>query len=141
MPDVAAPLVLVVEDDPNVRGLLSTLLRAEGYQVSIASDGVAGLVKASTQRPQLILLDLMMPDLGGGRVLEELSADPTLADVPVVVVTGKLEAIPELRQLLGEDSVFGKPFGVADLLGRVAELTGGPDGARPPSDDAEQEGT
>jgi CheY-like chemotaxis protein len=126
VPVVAAPLVLVVEDDPNVRGLLSTLLGAEGYQVAIASDGVAGLVKAAAQRPALILLDLMMPDLGGARVLEELSADPALADVPVIVVTGKLDAVPGLREVLGETSVFAKPFSVADLLARVAEVTGGP---------------
>jgi CheY-like chemotaxis protein len=118
--------VLVVEDDPSVRGLLQTLFESEGYEVSVASDGLAGLVKASSQRPAVILLDLMMPDLGGVRVLEELRGDPRLADVPVVVVTGKVDAVPELRAVLGEDSVFAKPFPVADLLSRVAEITGGP---------------
>jgi DNA-binding response OmpR family regulator len=121
-----APHVLVVEDDPSVRGLLQTLLTAEGYDVATASDGLAGLVKASSRKPALILLDLMMPDLGGIRVLEELRGDPSLADVPVVVVTGKVDAVPGLQQVLGEKSVFTKPFGVADLLARVAEVTGGP---------------
>ena len=123
---MTAPHVLVVEDDPSVRGLLQTLLTAEGYDVATASDGLAGLVKASSHRPELILLDLMMPDLGGIRVLEELRGDPSLADVPVIVVTGKTEAIPGLQQVLGENSVFAKPFGVAELLARVAEVTGGP---------------
>jgi DNA-binding response OmpR family regulator len=118
--------VLVVEDDPSVRGLLQTLLSAEGYDVATASDGLAGLVKASRQRPSLILLDLMMPDLGGVRVLEELGADPLLADVPVIVVTGKLDAVPAIAAQLGDDSVFAKPFSVAELLARVAEVTGGP---------------
>jgi DNA-binding response OmpR family regulator len=117
--------VLVVEDDPSVRGLLHTLLTGEGYEVATASDGLAGLVKASSNRPDLMLLDLMMPDLGGVRVLEELRADPSLADVPVIVVTGKLEAVPPLRGLLGEDNVFVKPFGVAELLARVAAVTQG----------------
>jgi DNA-binding response OmpR family regulator len=116
--------VLVVEDDPSVRGLLHTLLTGEGYEVSTASDGLAGLVKASTAKPDLMLLDLMMPDLGGVRVLEELRSDPALADVPVIVVTGKLEAVPSLRGLLGDDNVFVKPFGVAELLERVAAVTG-----------------
>jgi CheY-like chemotaxis protein len=49
-----------------------------------------------------------------------------MAAIPVLVVTGKVEAIPQLQQVLGATSVFAKPFGVADLLGRVAELTGGP---------------
>src|SRR3954452_15983912 len=120
------PFVLVVEDDPSVRGLLQTLLSAEGYDVGTASDGLAGLVKASSRRPSLILLDLMMPDLGGIRVLEELRGDPALADVPVIVVTGKIDAVAAMKQILGEDSVFAKPFGVAQLLARVAEVTGGP---------------
>lgn len=122
---MTSPRVLVVEDDPNVRGLLQTLLTAEGYDVSVASDGVAGLVQATHNRPALVLLDVMMPDLGGVRVLQELRADPDLRDVPVVVVTGKAEAVPSLRDELGEDNVFLKPFGVEALLGRVAEITGG----------------
>lgn len=120
------PKVLVVEDDPSVRGLLHTLLTAEGYEVAVASDGLAGLVKASSMRPAVILLDLMMPDLGGIRVLEELRGDPVLADVPVVVVTGKVDAVPGLLNLLGDDNVFTKPFAVAELLERVAQITGGP---------------
>lgn len=123
---MSGPHVLVVEDDPSVRGLLQTLLDAEGYDVATASDGLAGLVKASNRRPALILLDLMMPDLGGIRVLEELRSDPLLADIPVIVVTGKVDAVPGLKAVLGEDSVFAKPFGVAELLARVSEVTGGP---------------
>ncbi|GAC1326429.1 MAG: hypothetical protein NVSMB13_11320 [Mycobacteriales bacterium] len=120
------PLVLVVEDDPSVRALLETLLSAEGYDVTTAADGVAGLVKANVARPAVMLLDLMMPDLGGARVLEELRADDRLSGVPVIVLTGKLEAVPGLRKLLGEESVFVKPFGVTELLARVAAVTGGP---------------
>jgi DNA-binding response OmpR family regulator len=123
---VSAPLVLVVEDDPSVRGLLQTLLTAEGYEVNAASDGLAGLVKAAAQQPALILLDRMMPDLGGLRVLEELRSDATMASIPVVVVTGKVDAVPGLREVLGEKSVFSKPFAVSELLERVAEITGGP---------------
>ncbi len=123
---MTATKILVVEDDPSVRGLLHTLLSAEGYDVITASDGLAGLVKAASTRPALMLLDLMMPDLGGVRVLEELRDDPELADTPVIVVTGKVDAIPGMRDLLGEDRVFLKPFAVAELLVRVAEITGGP---------------
>jgi len=125
---VSATSVLVVEDDPSVRGLLQTLLSAEGYDVVTASDGLAGLVKATSGHPSLVLLDLMMPDLGGVRVLEEMRDDPELAAIPVIVVTGKIDAVPAMRDLLGEDNVFLKPFAVAELLTRVAEVTGGPDG-------------
>lgn len=120
----ARPRVLVMEDDPSVRSLLHTLLDAEGYDVVTASDGLSGLVQASAQPPALVLLDVMMPDLGGTRVLQELRADPALVDVPVIVVTGRLEAVPDLAAELGDDSVFVKPFGVPELLQRVAVLTG-----------------
>lgn len=123
---MSATHVLVVEDDPSVRGLLHTLLSAEGYEVSTASDGLAGLVKATASKPSLVLLDLMMPDLGGVRVLEELRDDPELADIPVIVVTGKVDAVPGMRALLGDDNVFVKPFAVAELLTRVGDVTGGP---------------
>ena len=123
---MSATSVLVVEDDPSVRGLLHTLLSAEGYEVATASDGLAGLVKATASKPQLVLLDLMMPDLGGVRVLEELRDDPELADIPVIVVTGKVDAVPGMRALLGDDNVFVKPFAVAELLARVGDVTGGP---------------
>ena len=126
---MTATRVLVVEDDPSVRGLLHTLLSAEGYDVVTASDGLAGLVKAAATKPALMLLDLMMPDLGGVRVLEEVRDDPELADTPVIVVTGKVDAVPGMRDLLGEDHVFVKPFAVAELLARVAEFTGGPSGS------------
>ncbi len=125
---MSATRVLVVEDDPSVRGLLHTLLTAEGYDVATASDGLAGLVKATSTHPALVLLDLMMPDLGGVRVLEELQDDPELAAIPVIVVTGKVDAVPGMRDLLGEDNVFVKPFAVAELLARVGEVTGGPEG-------------
>jgi len=125
---VSATRILVVEDDPSVRGLLDTLLTAEGYDVVTASDGLAGLVRAATSQPALMLLDLMMPDLGGARVLEEIRDDPNLADTPVVVVTGKVDAVPGMRDLLGADNVFIKPFAVAELLDRVKQITGGPDG-------------
>ncbi len=121
-----APLVLVVEDDPSVRGLLQTLLQAEGYAVTTAADGSAALERARSAPPALMLLDLVMPDLGGARVLEQLRADPLLAPVPVVVVTGQEESVAPMRDLLGDENVFLKPFAVGALLQRVGAVTGGP---------------
>jgi len=127
---MSATTVLVVEDDPSVRGLLTTLLLAEGYEVKAAADGLSALVKATAQ-PALVLLDLMMPDLGGVRVLEEMRNDAKLSGIPVIVVTGKIDAVPGMRALLGEDNVFLKPFAVAELLARVRSITGGPEPAAP----------
>jgi CheY-like chemotaxis protein len=120
------PRVLVVEDDPSVRTLLDTLLSGEGYDVTTASDGTAALQLANDGTPSVILLDVMMPDLGGVHVLDQLRAHGSLGDVPVVVVTGKVELVPHLRERVGHDRVFVKPFVVADLLEQVARLTGGP---------------
>ncbi len=116
----------MVEDDPNVRGLLQTLLEVEGYAVVTASDGMDGLGQAAASSPGLVLLDLVMPDLGGARVLERLREDPVLAQIPVIVVTGHEDALPEVRARLGPDNVFLKPFAVAELLARVGAVTGGP---------------
>ena len=118
--------VLVVEDDPSVRGLLQTLLTAEGYEVATAADGLAALQAASATLPALVLLDLVMPDLGGARVLERLRDDPVLSQIPVIVVTGHEDALPDVRAQLGDDNVFLKPFAVAELLARVDAVTGGP---------------
>ncbi len=109
-----------------MRGLLQVLLDTEGYDVATASDGLAGLSQAAQTAPQLILLDLNMPDLGGLRVLEQLRDDPGLAGTPVLVVTGQVDAVPVVARLLGDDCVLLKPFAVADLLERVEQVTGGP---------------
>jgi DNA-binding response OmpR family regulator len=123
---VSAVRVLVVEDDPNVRGLLQTILVAEGYAVVTASDGLDGLGQAAASSPALVLLDLMMPDLGGVRVLERLRDDPVLSQIPVIVITGHEDALPDVRTSLGADNVFLKPFAVAELLARIGAVTGGP---------------
>src|ERR1700742_509587 len=88
-----SPQVLVVEDDPSVRGLLDTLLSSEGYRVVTASDGVGGLHEAAACHPAVILLDLVMPDLGGLRVLEEMHLNPAIADFSVPGLTGRGDAI------------------------------------------------
>ncbi len=123
--------VLVVEDDPNVRSLIRILLSGEGYDVVTASDGIAGLTKAAEAPPGLIVLDVMMPDLGGVRVLERLEADASLSGVPVLVVTGKVELVPDLRDRVGPDNVIVKPFGVPELLDRVHALVGPADAEEP----------
>ncbi len=98
---MSAVRILVVEDDPSVRGLLQTLLEAEGYAVTTASDGLDGLGQAAASSPGLVLLDLVMPDLGGARVLERLREDPVLSQIPVIVVTGHEDALSEVRSQLG----------------------------------------
>ncbi len=116
------PLVLIVEDDRALRGLLETLVRAEGYEVAVARDGVEGLLKVRLHAPTALLLDIMMPDAGGFRVLDELAQDE--ADTPVLVMTGMPDAAAACRERLGAANVFVKPFEVGALLSRLRALIG-----------------
>lgn len=116
------PTVLIVEDDRAVRELLETLLSAEGIDVHTARDGLEGLLKLRMHNPGVLVLDIMMPDVGGLRVLDELAEEH--ADVPVVVVTGKPEAAEESRKRLGAENVFDKPFDIDDLLTRILQIIG-----------------
>jgi DNA-binding response OmpR family regulator len=115
-----APTVLVVEDDKGVRELIETVLRSEGFDVRSARDGLEGLLKLRMLKPNALILDIMRPDVGGLRVLDELAEEH--ADVPVIVVTGKPQAAEESRKRLGPANVFDKPFDLEDFVNRVREV-------------------
>lgn len=114
------PTVLVVEDDAGVRTLIETVLAHAGCRVISARDGLEGLVKLRSHQPAVLVLDIMMPDIGGLRVLDELAEEHD--DVAVVVVTGKPDAAEAARERLGDDRVFGKPFDVDELVACVTGL-------------------
>lgn len=116
------PLVLVVEDDKGVRDLIETVLTSEGFEVRTARDGLEGLLKLRMLKPAALVLDIMMPDVGGLRVLDELAEDH--ADVPVIVVTGKPQAAEESRKRLGAENVFDKPFDLDDFVNRIRAVAG-----------------
>ncbi len=116
----AAPVILVVEDDAGVRELMETILSTEGFSVRTARDGLEGLLKLRMLRPAALVLDIMMPDVGGMRVLDELASEH--ADVPVIVVTGKPQAAAEARQRLGPRNVFDKPFDLDEFVNRIREV-------------------
>ncbi len=96
--------VLVIDDDPAAREVLSRVLIKEGYRVRTAADGKAGLEEAAAERPDLIVLDVMMPKMDGWAVLSALKADPTLDDVPVVMHT------------MVDDRNLGYALGASDYL-------------------------
>jgi DNA-binding response OmpR family regulator len=116
------PTVLIVEDDRAVRELLSTLLETEDIEVQTARDGLEGLLKMRMHTPAVVVLDIMMPDVGGLRVLDELAEEHS--GTPVIVVTGKPEAAAEARERLGPANVFAKPFEIDDVLTRILALIG-----------------
>lgn len=118
--------VLLVEDNSSVRELIHVLLEGEGYEIVEAADGYDGLVKAESDPPDLMILDLMMPDFDGEKVLQEVRGDPTLNQIPILVVSGRYEALDRLRNQLGEENVFPKPFEPTKLLDRIGALIGHP---------------
>jgi CheY-like chemotaxis protein len=119
-----APLrVLVVDDSTAVRDLIVVNFDLEGFEVRSAIDGVEALEVLAGWRPDVITLDVMMPRLGGFDTLERIRADDRLADLPVVVVSGRAQDADRDRGLaLGADAYLGKPFEPNDLVALVARL-------------------
>ena len=121
-----AKTVLIVEDEEAVRELEKFILEQVGYDVMEARDGLEGLTKAEFRRPDLILLDLMMPDVSGGRMFDEMRRHPATSGIPIVVVTGKPDAHQIFDDQIGPDNVIMKPFEAETLLARIADHIGGP---------------
>lgn len=114
---MAGEKILVVEDDPMIQDALSYSLEKEGFEVLQAFDGEKGLELARTASPQLVLLDLMLPKMGGLEVCRELRRQST---VPILIVTARGEETERVIGLeLGADDYIVKPFGTRELLARV----------------------
>lgn len=116
----AATRVLIVDDDPALRALIEEVLRLDGYQVEAAADGKAALERVAHAPPDLVLLDVEMPGLGGWEVLRRIKSDTLLRHLPVVMLTSQAEAGSKVQGLdLGADDYVTKPFHVAEFLARV----------------------
>lgn len=116
--------VLIVEDEESVRELERFILEESGYSVMTAKDGLEGIAKAEFRKPDLILLDLMMPDVSGGRMFDEMKEHADTAGIPVIVVTGKPDAHETFDEALGSQNVIMKPFEPEALLARIREHIG-----------------
>lgn len=113
--------VLVVEDNEDLAFGLRNNLEIEGYDVTVAADGEAGLHAALHGNPDLIILDLMLPKMDGLRVLREIR--DAGKETPVMVLTARGEEVDKVRGLrLGADDYVTKPFGVMELLARIEAL-------------------
>ncbi len=122
--------VLVVDDEPDIRLLLRHSLTAAGYQVRTAADGDEALAALAEHRVDLVLLDVMMPRLDGWEVLRRLQEDPSLAQVPVVLVTALSSERDRLRGVItGAVRTVTKPFRHDPLLEVVREALAPQDGA------------
>jgi two-component system phosphate regulon response regulator PhoB len=115
--------ILVVDDEPDITALVAYHLARAGYRVSTAANGTEALKLARTERPDLIILDLMLPGASGYDVLAELRRLDETRDVGVILLTARREEVDRIRGLtLGADDYLTKPFSPAELSLRVAAL-------------------
>jgi len=120
--------ILVVDDDPDLVDATSMILKSKKYDVSVAYDGVEGLEKARNEKPDLIVLDVMMPKKDGYTLCKELKADPDLSGIPVLLLTAVVANIPTTRftQQMGmeteADDFIDKPVEPKMLVERIEAL-------------------
>jgi two-component system phosphate regulon response regulator PhoB len=123
MSKVAAPRILVVEDERDIAALVAYHLTKEGYRVRTAEAGVEALESIAVERPDLVLLDLMLPGFSGYEVLSEVRRRPELNELPVVVLTARRDEVDRVKGLeLGADDYVTKPFSPRELALRVGAV-------------------
>jgi len=132
-----AKTVLVAEDEPHILESLTFLLKRAGYEVESVRDGAAAVEAAVAGRPDLVILDVMMPSLDGFEVLRRIRATPGLGRLPVLALTAKGQDADRRRMLdLGADEFVTKPFSNRELVARIDALLSrageDPDSGDPP---------
>ena len=115
--------ILVVEDEEDIADLVAFNLRRNEFQVELAHDGIQGLAKAKEIKPDLIVLDVMMPGLDGFRVFKELRKDKSTRTIPVIMLTARGQTEDRIQGLeLGAEDYVTKPFSPKELVLRIKNL-------------------
>ncbi|HJQ40998.1 MAG TPA: response regulator [Thermoanaerobaculia bacterium] len=114
--EVAKKRVLVIDDDLPLRGMLAAALRQHGFQVLLAGDGAEGQRAMTIHHPDIVLLDLAMPDVNGWDFLQRLQETGHLGKVPIVVVSAHVRVEPQALLQMGVAAILPKPFNLADLM-------------------------
>jgi len=120
--------ILLIDDDPDLVNAVSMILESKNYKVATAFGGIEGLQKAKTENPDLIVLDVMMPDKDGYSVCKELKSDPRLSSIPVILLTAVVSHISTTRytQQMGleteADDYIDKPVEPDVLVNRIETL-------------------
>jgi DNA-binding response OmpR family regulator len=123
MAAVAAKKILVVEDDRDILNLVTLYLEKEGFRTCTASTGVDALKQVKAEHPDLVLLDLMLAEMDGLEVCKRMRADPSLAKIPIIMLTAKAEESDTIVGLeLGADDYVTKPFSPKALVARIKAL-------------------
>jgi two-component system alkaline phosphatase synthesis response regulator PhoP len=115
--------ILIIEDDKDIVDLLKHYLTKEGYAAKDAGDGISGLKKARDESYDLIILDIMLPEMDGLEVCKELRGSPKTSTIPVIMLTAKSEETDKIVGLeLGADDYLTKPFSPKELMARIKAL-------------------
>ncbi len=115
--------ILIADDEPNIVVSLEYLLQREGYEVTVAIDGEAALVAIETGRPDLVLLDVMMPIKSGFEVCASVRANPEISHTRILMLTAKGRDTDLAKGMaLGADEYLTKPFATRELVERVAQM-------------------
>jgi two-component system response regulator VicR len=119
-------LILCIEDEPEMIDLIRLILTRRGFEVKGANGGKEGLEFIRKDKPDLVLLDLMMPDMDGWEVYQQMKADEKTRDIPVIVVTAKAQSIDKVLGLhiAKVDDYIAKPFSPQELLTSVDTVLG-----------------
>ena len=134
-PKVTNPLILIAEDESALSGVLKSKLARHGFVVETAADGVEALEKMRLIKPQLVLLDLIMPNKNGFQVLEEAKADPEIKDIKVVVFSNlnQSEDRERAKKMGALDFLVKSDLGINEVVGRVNGFLGCPSASPVPS--------
>jgi len=118
-----AKKILIADDEPNIVISLEFLLKREGYEVVVARNGVEALVRVRAERPDLAILDVMMPQRNGFEVCQDLRLDPEFKDLRIMMLTAKGRDTEVSKGLaLGADVYMTKPFSTRELVAKVKAL-------------------
>ena len=114
--------ILVIDDDLPIRGMLAAALRQHGFQVLLAGDGAEGHRALTIHSPDVVLLDLAMPDINGWDFLQRLKESGHLGTIPIVVVSAHVRVEPQALLQMGVSAILPKPFNLVELMDLIDHL-------------------
>lgn len=121
--DVEKKRVLVIDDDLPLRGMLAAALRQHGFQVLLAGDGAEGQRALNIHNPEIVLLDLAMPEVNGWDFLQRLQETGQLAKVKIIVLSAHLRVDPQAILQMGVSAILPKPFNLPELIDVIEHLS------------------
>ena len=130
---MAQKKVLVIDDEPDVLTYITSILKNNGYLYVTAKDGIEGMAKAKVEKPDIITLDLLMPERTGIKLYRELKKDEGLKDIPVIMVTGIASEAHQFadfkkfiyeRKISSPEGYIEKPFKAEELIAKVKQILG-----------------